>query len=143
MILPRVSTITTPTLFQIFQIPGPAASPVYTLRLLRASATAYRREMRRGTVGGAISKEEIWIGASVMMIVTGTRYELRGDQRTQGRAGGSQSLWRVRIVGHANMVPQSSQRKVSHTLNAIMDLVQLLQVLLCKKTNRITRVKSY
>lgn len=144
MILPRVSAVTASTLFQILQISGPAASPVYTLRLLRASATACRREMRRGTVGRAIGKEEVWIGASVMvMIVTGTRYQLGGDQWTQGRAGGSQSLRSVGVVGHANVVPQSAQRKVSHTLNAIVDLVQLLQVLLCEKTNRIARVTLY
>lgn len=134
----RVSTVTTPALLQIFQISGPAASPVYTLRLLRASATARRREMRRGTVGGAIGEKEVWIGASVMvMIVTGTRRELGGDQRTQGRAGGSQSLRSVGVVGHANVVPQSAQRKVSHTLNAIVDLVQLLQVFFYEKINRV------
>lgn len=96
--------------------------------------------MRRGTVGGAIGEKEIWIGSSVMvMVVTGTRRELGGDQRTQGRAGGRQSLRSVRVVGHANVVPQSAQRKVSHTLNAIVDLVQLLQVLFCEKTNRAIR----
>lgn len=79
MILSGVSaTVVSGGLLQILQIPGPAASPVYTLRhhrALRASVTR-RREVRRGAVGGAIAEDKVRIGAGIVDVVGRARHML-------------------------------------------------------------------
>lgn len=143
-----------PAVLQIFYIPGPAASPVYTLfyilfytllytlfytlfctLLCNLLRVARRRQMCRGTVGGANSEKKIRVGTCV--VIARTRRELT-FRRAQRRARGSQSLQSV-VSRRATMKSQSAQRQVSHMSNAVMDLVQVLQVFFCKKINIVSR----
>lgn len=126
MILSGVATtVVSGGLLQILQIPGPAASSIYALRHpLRASVTR-RREVRRGAVVGAIAEDKVRIGAGI--VVGRARHMLSCRQRTQRWTGRGQSL---RIVGNA-MISQSTQCQVSHSLDAVVNLMQLLQILFC------------
>lgn len=65
-----------------------------------------------------------------MMMIGGTG--LGQSQRAQRRAGGGQSQGGV-VVERATMVPEGAQRQVSHTLDTVVDLVQLLQILLWRR----------
>ena len=46
-------------------------------------------------------------------------------------------------MGCAVIISPVAQRQISHTLNTIMDFMQMLQIVLCKEVNELLATKAH